>query len=551
MAEKEESDQVILMENIPTLLKEGKVTQSYNDSRKNTYNGPNTNFFGLAGNLINYHDKKNSHSKVEKRNKLKAGQQGLLKTRWALINQNVYSQSRNVPRQNREMEVAIENEVNYPIRKVLNSQEVPYRELSKLQKIYPAIVVKRYSTTAIDPNRSCLTVFEYSLNNQSIMWDYQSGFVHLTGIWKATFSDEIHGKSKHLKADIVKLLETTPPEYHQFVKRIRGGFLKIQGTWLAYGLCKILASRFCYYIRYDLIPIFGCDFPQICLKPTDEGFGKLKLDEIDNKLRHSVQPHLDNSISKHPREDIVFDARSPVRRVSLSQEGDGGTTFSRLQRIPSIVNPFSEVRSPTSLNNISPTKAHQTTPKLPLDFDHQFRPVVTSGVSTNKFYIGDLKLIESQLPKYSEPPSLRTPLRNGTTEKRKSLPSLQRNPFDYSTSEPFSHMQLSLLRNADSTLPKTKPLLPPLQISTPYSPSSNYVSLPISYSDMVDILNASRCLQSLSQKRNSFDMPRKFNSLQDRDTIDKHSDGFSSILLAANVNEEAKPRSGVLHESKF
>ena len=86
----------------------------------------------------------------------------------------------------------------------------------------------------------------------------------------------------HMKADIVKLLESTPKEYQHYIKRIRGGFLKIQGTWLPYKLCKILARRFCYHIRYSLIPLFGADFPNSCLKPNARGFGELKLDDLHN-----------------------------------------------------------------------------------------------------------------------------------------------------------------------------------------------------------------------------------------------------------------------------
>lgn len=45
------------------------------------------------------------------------------------------------------------------------------------------------------------------------------GYVHFTGIWKAL------GNSK---ADIVKMVDSNP---ELKVKKIRGGFLKIQGTW--------------------------------------------------------------------------------------------------------------------------------------------------------------------------------------------------------------------------------------------------------------------------------------------------------------------------------
>lgn len=45
------------------------------------------------------------------------------------------------------------------------------------------------------------------------------GYVHFTGIWKSL------GNSK---ADIVKMVDSNP---ELKVKKIRGGFLKIQGTW--------------------------------------------------------------------------------------------------------------------------------------------------------------------------------------------------------------------------------------------------------------------------------------------------------------------------------
>jgi hypothetical protein len=47
----------------------------------------------------------------------------------------------------------------------------------------------------------------------------QIGYVHFTGIWKAM------GNSK---SDIVKLVDSNP---ELGTKKIRGGFLRIQGTW--------------------------------------------------------------------------------------------------------------------------------------------------------------------------------------------------------------------------------------------------------------------------------------------------------------------------------
>ncbi|KOG98802.1 Xbp1p [Saccharomyces eubayanus] len=49
-----------------------------------------------------------------------------------------------------------------------------------------------------------------------------------------------------------------------FTKRIRGGYIKIQGTWLPMEISRLLCLRFCFPIRYLLVPIFGPEFPRDC-----------------------------------------------------------------------------------------------------------------------------------------------------------------------------------------------------------------------------------------------------------------------------------------------
>ncbi|QLL31469.1 hypothetical protein HG536_0B03320 [Torulaspora globosa] len=53
-------------------------------------------------------------------------------------------------------------------------------------------------------------------------------------------------------------------DYTEVVKRIRGGYIKIQGTWLPFETARLLCVRFCYPIRYLLVPIFGPLFPKEC-----------------------------------------------------------------------------------------------------------------------------------------------------------------------------------------------------------------------------------------------------------------------------------------------
>lgn len=163
------------------------------------------------------------------------------------------------------------NRINFPIYRVpehIMSQIT--REERKSIPSEPDIGKRKYSTN-ID-ERNFLTVFEYVVNNNWIIWDYYSGLVHLTGLWKAV---------GNAKADIVKLVDSSP-ELAFKVKRIRGGFLKIQGTWVPYDIARKLASKFCYSIRYALVPLFGEAFIDECLKPDEKGFGQLRLNVEDD-----------------------------------------------------------------------------------------------------------------------------------------------------------------------------------------------------------------------------------------------------------------------------
>ncbi|BFZ54994.1 hypothetical protein PYCC9005_002032 [Savitreella phatthalungensis] len=143
----------------------------------------------------------------------------------------------------------------------------PYKTTSDGFPVNNKLKRSKYATSVDE--RGYLSVYEFMLNEQHIMWDYHTGFVHLTGIWKAL------GNSK---TDIVRLVDAHP-ELEGVIQRIRGGFLKIQGTWVPFDLCKTLAQRTCYPIRHALISVFGPEFPDQCLKPDAIGYGTLTLND--------------------------------------------------------------------------------------------------------------------------------------------------------------------------------------------------------------------------------------------------------------------------------
>jgi hypothetical protein len=68
------------------------------------------------------------------------------------------------------------------------------------------------------------------------MWDRENGYVHFTGIWKALGNN---------KADIARLVDTHP-DLASTIKKVRGGFLKIQGTWFV----NFFLTNECYFTPF-------------------------------------------------------------------------------------------------------------------------------------------------------------------------------------------------------------------------------------------------------------------------------------------------------------
>ncbi|TFK96689.1 hypothetical protein BDV98DRAFT_614303 [Pterulicium gracile] len=138
-------------------------------------------------------------------------------------------------------------------------------------------VTKGRYITSNDP-RGFLPVYEYPLNGQWIMMDTDDGYILWTGIWKAL------GNSK---ADIVKMIDSQP-ELASVIRRVRGGYLKIQGTWMPYEHAIRLARRVAWDIRHDLIPLFGPTFPDTCLSPDQPGYGQVVVGGGNRRRRRAA-----------------------------------------------------------------------------------------------------------------------------------------------------------------------------------------------------------------------------------------------------------------------
>lgn len=68
----------------------------------------------------------------------------------------------------------------------------------------------------------------------------------------------------HLEKSGVPYSEAAKVSLTDVMQRIRGGYIKIQGTWLPLEMARVICTWFCFPIRYLLVPIFGPEFPAQC-----------------------------------------------------------------------------------------------------------------------------------------------------------------------------------------------------------------------------------------------------------------------------------------------
>ncbi|KAH7383296.1 hypothetical protein BKA66DRAFT_417681 [Pyrenochaeta sp. MPI-SDFR-AT-0127] len=119
-------------------------------------------------------------------------------------------------------------------------------------------------------------VFQYTFKRPGeekeyvVIWDYNIGLVRMTPFFKSL---------KHVKASTMpaKALNANPG-LKDISYSITGGALVCQGYWIPYHAARAIAATFCYDIRWALTPVFGNDFPSLCLQKKDPGFAKFLID---------------------------------------------------------------------------------------------------------------------------------------------------------------------------------------------------------------------------------------------------------------------------------
>ncbi|KAG0658651.1 hypothetical protein C6P45_002093 [Maudiozyma exigua] len=142
-------------------------------------------------------------------------------------------------------------------------------------------------------------------------------------------------------------------------KRIRGGFIKIQGTWQPMQVAKRMCYRFCYPIRYLLIPVFGPDFVEECERwyKAIEQQAQLMMEE---RKRTGLMGPLRSKRSGRRNSPKTSNTSSPKSKRKISITTDIGP----LRKKPTLRNPFagnSTVATPSE-EIISPETVSQGSP---------------------------------------------------------------------------------------------------------------------------------------------------------------------------------------------
>ncbi|KAL3476532.1 hypothetical protein BJX99DRAFT_138824 [Aspergillus californicus] len=123
--------------------------------------------------------------------------------------------------------------------------------------------------------RESFEVFQYTFEVPgedklwTVMWDYNIGLVRTTALFKC---------NHYSKTTPAKMLNQNPG-LRDICHSITGGALAAQGYWMPFEAAKAVATTFCWKIRFTLTPIFGTDFPSLCIPPNDvPRFGRMVID---------------------------------------------------------------------------------------------------------------------------------------------------------------------------------------------------------------------------------------------------------------------------------
>ncbi|KAJ5087289.1 hypothetical protein N7456_010905 [Penicillium angulare] len=124
--------------------------------------------------------------------------------------------------------------------------------------------------------RDSFNVFQYTFQIPgeetvwTVMWDYNIGLVRTTHLFKC---------NGHSKTAPGKVLNANTG-LREICHSITGGSLAAQGYWMPYEAAKAVAATFCWKVRHVLTPLFGTEFPDMCVKPRNGSNSNSSLGQI-------------------------------------------------------------------------------------------------------------------------------------------------------------------------------------------------------------------------------------------------------------------------------
>ncbi|KAG2115012.1 hypothetical protein DEU56DRAFT_874267 [Suillus clintonianus] len=282
--------------------------------------------------------------------------------------------------------------------------------------------------TSNDP-RGYIPVYEYPLNGQWIMMDIDDGYILWTGIWKA---------------DIVKMIDSQP-DLAPVIRRVRGGYLKIQGTWMPYEVALRLSRRVAWPIRDDLVPLFGPTFPSTCLSPDQPGYGQVVSNASGRR--------------RSRRNNQVVAPAPPVPRDSqtswaIPAAGPSAHTSPSAHYLP----PGQPASLPSMMYRDAPSYSHPQPTNPPLHISSSASPIMRERSARSRY---------SPYPTSSFPPT-RKPSVATSDSVSLDIPSI-------SLQELHHDARNGKFPGDQIVLPPIQPLAPPRHIST-----TSYALPPIS-----------------------------------------------------------------------
>ncbi|KAJ5125185.1 hypothetical protein N7448_004511 [Penicillium atrosanguineum] len=122
--------------------------------------------------------------------------------------------------------------------------------------------------------RDSFHVFNYTFQKPgsdvvwTVMWDYNVGLVRTTHLFKCLgYAKTVPGKALRNNKGLEDICHS-----------ITGGAILAQGYWWPYEAAKAMAAQFCWKIRYALTPLFGTDFPSMCIPEGQPSHGIMRID---------------------------------------------------------------------------------------------------------------------------------------------------------------------------------------------------------------------------------------------------------------------------------